>query len=255
MLSKSFSHRQAILRAIAFPAWVIGSFFIVQFILSLVFVGLQAVGVPFQSINKNILNTFFALLIYSLTIFVVIVLPKKLKKGNSSREELGFTRWPVWSDLLLAPAGFVVYAIISGLLVSAANFIPGFNTGQIQDTGFSQLQTQFELVLAFLTLVVLAPIAEETLFRGYLFGKLKKTIPVWVAALITSVLFGLVHIAFSASPNWPLVLDTFILSLMLCALRQVSGSLWPSILVHMIKNGLAFYLLFLSPALLNTMGG
>jgi membrane protease YdiL (CAAX protease family) len=109
--------------------------------------------------------------------------------------------------------------------------------------------------LAFFTLVVLAPVAEETLFRGYLFGKLKHSVPVWAAALITSVLFGLVHVAFSAQPDWPLALDTFVLSLMLCTLRQVSGSLWASMLLHMIKNGVAFYILFLSPIISHTMGG
>jgi membrane protease YdiL (CAAX protease family) len=254
--SSNLSRKQRVIRAIAFPVWVFVSFFLVQIVLSLVLLGLEKLGVPFANTNQNILNTIFALLVYGLTILVVIGVPKLAKRVGSNREELGLMRLPVWSDLLLAPAGFLVYAFISGLLVSAAShFIPGFDTGQVQDTGFSAINTHLELILAFFTLVVLAPVAEETLFRGYLFGKLKHSVPVWAAALITSVLFGLVHVAFSAQPDWPLALDTFVLSLMLCTLRQVSGSLWASMLLHMIKNGVAFYILFLSPIISHTMGG
>ncbi len=252
----NLSRRQRALRAVAFPAWVFVSFFVVQVILSLLLVGLQKIGVSFHAVNQNILNTVFAVLVYGLTILMVIGVPKLAHRASLSRQELGLARLPRWSDLLLAPAGFVVYAIVSSLIVAAAiHYIPGFETGQVQDTGFSQIHTNVELVLAFFTLVVLAPIAEETLFRGYLLGKLKRVLPVWGAILITSALFGIVHIAFSAQPDWPLALDVFLLSIMLSSLRQLSGSLWAPMLVHMIKNGIAFYILFLSPIISHTMGG
>lgn len=55
-------------------------------------------------------------------------------------------------------------------------FIPGFNIEQRQQVGFnpSTITTQFELILVYFTLAVLAPVAEETLFRGYLFGKMRR---------------------------------------------------------------------------------
>ena len=103
--------------------------------------------------------------------------------------------------------------------------------------------------MAFLTLVVIAPVAEETIFRGYLLGKLRKFVPVWLAILATSVLFGAVHGA------WNLAIDTFALSVVMSLLRQNTGSLWASILLHMTKNGIAFYILFINPAILHTLGG
>jgi membrane protease YdiL (CAAX protease family) len=43
-------------------------------------------------------------------------------------------------------------------------------------------------------------------------------------------------------------LDTFTLSLVLCYLRQKTDSLWPGIMLHALKNGLAFMSLFLIAA-------
>ena len=98
-------------------------------------------------------------------------------------------------------------------------------------------------------LVIIAPVAEELLFRGYLLGKLRKHAPLWVAILVTSVIFGAIHLA------WNVGIDVFALSIVLCVVRVVSGSLWPSIMLHMLKNGLAFYLLFINPTVLSTLGG
>jgi hypothetical protein len=102
--------------------------------------------------------------------------------------------------------------------------------------------------------VIIAPIAEEVLFRGYLLGKLKKSVPIWLAILITSLLFGAFHLVNSGNYSWNLAIDTFALSIVLCSLRVLTGSIWASILLHMVKNGIAFYLFFISPLLLVTLG-
>jgi membrane protease YdiL (CAAX protease family) len=74
-----------------------------------------------------------------------------------------------------------------------------------------------------------------------LYGKLKNRVPAVVAAIVTSLLFGLAHF------QWNVAIDVFILSLILCALRSLTGSIWAGVLVHVIKNSLAYYLLFVAP--------
>ena len=210
---------------------------------------LSWMGVSFIAVNDALLNTLFMALIYTLTLVMTVGLPWLALRSRTTKEDLGLTRYPSWLDLLLAPSSFIVYALVSSLLLAlAASLLPFVDIDQVQDVGFSQLTTGYELLLAFIALVIVAPVAEEVLFRGYLFGKLKKHVPVWVAVLMTSLLFGIVHGA------WNVGIDTFVLGIMLCLLRIISGSLWPSILLHMIKNGLAFYLLFINPSLLSTLG-
>lgn len=235
---------------IALPIWVLVSFVLVQIVIYLLLNGLDAIGVPFGEMNQAVLNSITGVVIYGLTIGMVVGVPWWLKKYRTSTDEIGLKNWPRWLDLLLAPAGFLVYLLISGLLVwFAMQYLTFIDFQQTQDTGFSGLSQRYEYILAFLTLVVIAPVAEEVLFRGYLFGKLRKYVPLWVAILITSVLFAFVHGA------WNVAIDVFALSIVLCVLRVVANSLWPSILLHMIKNFIAFYLLFINPTLLSTLGG
>jgi membrane protease YdiL (CAAX protease family) len=136
------------------------------------------------------------------------------------------------------------------ILVMVMSFIcPWINFDQAQDTGFSGISQNYEYIVAFLALVVIAPFSEEIIFRGYLFSKLKKYLPIWAAIIFTSVTFGAAHMA------WNLAIDTFALSVVACVLREMFGSIWPSILIHMMKNGLAYYLLFINPDLLTKLVG
>ena len=67
------------------------------------------------------------------------------------------------------------------------------------------------------------------------------------AAIITSLMFAVGHLQFgSGAPLlWVAALDTFVLSLVLCYIREKTDSLWPGIFIHAIKNALAFSVLFL----------
>ena len=101
-------------------------------------------------------------------------------------------------------------------------------------------------MLAFITLVVIAPIAEELVFRGYLYGRMREKFSqvttqltaAIIASLLVSILFGIVHL------QWNVGVNVFALSLVACAMREFTGTIYAGILLHMIKNGLAFYFLF-----------
>lgn len=229
--------------AIALPVWVAGGFVLAQVIVSELVSGLRAIGVSFVSLNESLFQTMASVVIYIVAILIVIGVPWAVKKFRTSRGELGFGTHMTWMDLLLAPAGFIVYALLSAALTAIAMHFPFYNVDQVQDTGFSQLGHSYEYILAFFTLVIVAPFCEETLFRGYLLGKLRKYLPIWVSILITSAVFGILHL------EWNVGVDVFALSIVLCLLRVGTGRLWPSILLHMIKNGIAFFFLFINPLL------
>ncbi|HRN90767.1 MAG TPA: CPBP family intramembrane metalloprotease [Candidatus Saccharibacteria bacterium] len=232
------------------PAWVFGGFIISQLIVIALIKVLELTGVSLELINQTTLNTLFSILIYVITLVLVIGLPWLVHRYKTSKQELGITRLPSWTDIWLAPTGLIIYFLLSAVLILAATqLLPWFNVEQVQDTGFDKLNLRFEYILAFVSLVIIAPLAEETLFRGYLYGKLRKTVPIWAAILVTSILFGAIHGA------WNVAIDTFALSVVLCILREMTGNIWASVLLHMLKNGIAYYLLFINPILLTTLGG
>jgi hypothetical protein len=236
--------------AVLIPGWVLIGFGLAREFLFAVIQTFAYLGVPFDAMNKTVLNFMLAACIYILSVVIVIGVPWWVKKYKTSREELGLTRLPSWMDILLAPAAGVFYIICSiALLAFVKAYVPEIDLDQVQETGFSNLNSQYELILAFITLIIIAPVFEEVLFRGYLYGKLRKAVPIWLAILIVSVVFAVVH------GQWNVALDVFVLSIVLCILREMTGNIWAGILLHMCKNGLAFYFLFVNPVLLRTMGG
>ena len=203
-------------KILVLPIWVVAGFFLATYILEALIYVVLSFGWSLAGVDTSIVNALLAAIIYAMTIAIVIGVPWLVSRSRTTKDDLGLTRLPSWMDIILSPAGFIVYFLGSALLVYvAAQIIPGFSSGQVQQTGFSHLSHYYEYLLAFITLIIVAPVAEEVLFRGYLFGKLRKYVPFWAATLITSVLFGLVH------GQWNVGVDVFALSIVLCSLREI----------------------------------
>lgn len=240
--------RRNLWMVVVLPAWFLASFFMAQAILLGLVWLLNALKMPISSLNPSIANTLLSALLYIITLILVGVPPLLIGRSRLSKNDIGFSRLPSWTDIFITPAGLIIYLILSSLLMLlATHLFTWVDATQAQNTGFNDLNQNYQYILAFITLVVVAPVAEETLFRGYLYGKLKKYMPFWVAIIVTSVLFGAIH------GQWDLAIDTFALSVVLCFLRESTGSIWASILLHMTKNGIAFYFLFINPLLLSIM--
>lgn len=239
-----------IIRTIVYMVWVFSAFMLASILVQIIAEILVTLGVPLSQMNQSILVTTISGFVYILAIVITIGVPYLVKKERVSREQLGLAKYPRLLDVFAAPIGFFVYIVITAVLAYIAMMIlPFYDSTQAQDVGFTALSVHYEYILAFLTLVIIAPAGEELLFRGYLYGKLKQWLPVWAVVIVTAGLFGLAHGA------WNVGLDTFALGLVLASLRAYTGSIWAPLLLHMIKNGLAFYLLFINPSFLSTIGG
>ena len=84
-----------------------------------------------------------------------------------------------------------------------------------------------------------AAITEETLFRGLIYRWLRQRRGIAVSALVSAVLFALVHPYLYASSVDMFLLFAFdltALSILLALLFEISGSLWPSIIAHASNN-------------------
>ena len=102
-------------------------------------------------------------------------------------------------------------------------------------------------MVAFIILVVVAPVAEELIFRGWLYGKLRPMLSakmsdaasMTISIFLVSLLFGIVHM------QWNVGVNVFAMSIVLCGLREITGTIYAGILMHMVKNGVAFWLLYI----------
>lgn len=195
--------------------------------------------------DKTLLQFGYILLAEGLMLACLVWL---FRKRGISRRDIGLTR-PRWKDLAYGAGSFIVYISAYVMLLQVVRLlIPGFDANQRQDIGFGDASGLVPLLLVFFALVVLAPVTEEILLRGFFFGSLRRRYRFIIAAIPTSLLFAALHLGGGeqgAGLLWVAAIDTFVLSMVLCYLREKTGRLWASILLHAIKNGIAFTALFI----------
>jgi len=86
--------------------------------------------------------------------------------------------------------------------------------------------------------VIVAPVAEEVFFRGFVFAGLRQRYDWKKAAFISSALFAVIHVAPTA------MIPIFILGYIFAYLYHRSNSIWPAILMHVSTNALALGLAY-----------
>lgn len=220
-----------------------------QFVVSYAMVmTVDMAGLGREVLTQPVWNAVFAAVTYGLCLLLVVFVPWKVLNMKTNREELGLTGLPTWTDIGLAPVGFVVYFVVAILFMALLSAVfPDVDWEQAQDVGFENLFFISDKILAFVALVVLAPVAEEIIFRGWLYGKVRSRMPAWVGILVVSALFGLMHLGWNAEAlQWNAAANIFCMAVVLCVLREITGTIWSGIVLHMLKNGVAFYLLFIS---------
>lgn len=146
--------------------------------------------------------------------------------------------WPEWyrlavaGGLLCVPLASLINYVFQSLLGGPFD---NPQLGMLAPEGFS-----WTSLLTMLLLVgVLVPLIEEIIFRGLLFGWLRKHLPFAAAAPIVALLFAVAH------QVWVLVPVLFFMGLVLAAATERSGSLWPPIILHGTFNSamtIAYYI-------------
>ncbi|MFI5275279.1 MAG: CPBP family intramembrane glutamic endopeptidase [Candidatus Saccharimonadales bacterium] len=199
--------------------------------------------------NTWITNSVAAQFVYVLIAegLTILAVWQFLKHYHVSLKTIGIKRFKS-VDILYAIAGFGLYFISYAILLQiVTKLIPSLNVNQQQQIGFSNASGVGQLVLTAISLVILPPIAEEILMRGFLYTSLRKSMPKIIAALITSIIFASGHLEFGqgAPLLWIAAIDTFVLSLVLVFLREKTGRLWASMGVHALKNTIAFTSIFI----------
>ena len=159
-------------------------------------------------------------------------------RGKEPKLEGGWLQWR-WRPL----ASALRRAVIQVLMVLPLVTLVGWLLDQLvsKASGSNPLlelvlttTNPLALLLFAITATVLAPLFEETLFRGVLLPVLGKRYGgVW-GVVISALVFGIAHLSLGELPA------LFVLGLGLGWLRLQSGRLGPSVLMHGLWNGLTF---------------
>jgi uncharacterized protein len=145
----------------------------------------------------------------------------------------------------LGVAALLVVDVPVGLLVDAT---AGEQMPEIQEGMREALLDPASAVPALLAIVVIAPVAEEILFRGLLFQGLRRRLSFPAAAVVSSVLFAAVHIEPTLVGSLFVGTGAFLYGMLYAWLLHRYGTLWLPIAAHAARNGVVALLVLAGAA-------
>ena len=237
---EKYKKRLTIFWALAITLWVGFVFFAAQIVVFLI--ARMLINAVNWSINENVAQTVCMVISYALALGVLILVAKKIFSAQVTRDSLGLRGLPTWTDILLSPVGYIVSLLGAVAIVYVMQLIlPVVNWSETQDVGFNNVVSSMDRIITFVALVILAPLMEELIFRGYLYSRLRGKMSALPAIILVSVLFGVMH------GQWNVGIVVGVMSVVLCIAREMTGTIYAGILMHMIRNGIAFYMLYVNP--------
>lgn len=229
------------LALISLPLGVILAFYLTRWLLSYAVQGFMvSFGGGWLANDEILFNLIISIISYCIILAILSLLPIKTLFGKETAGPVDDSRkHDIILHIILAVAGFIAYYLISLLLANLFSNFPWYNAGQEQEVVYSSASNLTQIILSGVALILVAPYFEESIFRGWLYANLRKLrVNGILAALAVSLAFAFLHGQLNVG------LDTFALSLIACYLYEQTGSIRPAVLLHMIKNSIAFYFLF-----------
>ena len=131
-------------------------------------------------------------------------------------------------------AATVLFSVGFSMLLNLSGFVK--NSQEFQQVAEVQAGTSF--LVAFLVYGILSPLSEELLFRGVIYGYVRKFFDVRTAIVISAILFGIYH------GNIVQAVYAAVLGYLLAYAYEYFGSFWVPVLMHVAINELALIIEF-----------
>ncbi len=225
---------------------LIGLFFtlVPWMILALGLAGLNSNGKPTQphhlSPQADLISAIITFLFSALVEGAFLIAPFYFANrtipafGNHRRSvlnSLGFRHFQWLNALSMIVLLFLAFYLINGFYQYVITvFHLNLQTNDqviLQQSKEAPLTTYATLIAS----VLVAPICEETFFRGFVFAGFLNRMPVAVAILLSSLLFAIAHADLGSFAV------LFFIGLALAFVRWRTRSIWPGILLHLLNNG------------------
>ncbi len=212
------------------PMDLAGIGIVVTFYLVLIVASLRMVGDGQAKLDPGALISTIGFQFITAGIVCAAVIPRV-----RASEWLGlrWTRWPM--VFLIAPACVVgMWFFFYSLQVSGfVGWLESLGVDGVQDSVkvLQESNDPLTLWLMAAAAVIAAPLCEEIVFRGYLYGAAKRFTGPWVAGFFSALVFSSVHGSLVA------LLPLFVFGCLLAYVYEKTGSIWAPIAIHFCFNG------------------
>lgn len=186
--------------------------------------------------KKNIIeiDIFYIMLIQHLVLLAPVLIFILLKKVKL--KDFNFKKIAAIESLITSAKYFILYLlIVSGIQLISKYLnlnVPGIGQAPDYNTIFSELNT----IQLFISVVILAPIVEEILFRGLIYKAINGSYKLKI--ILNSLVFAFIHFQFE------IVVQLFILSLIISYIRYKTDNINAAIIFHAFNNLITFIALY-----------
>ena len=185
-----------------------------------------------SQVHLHVLSTFFS---KALVFLLVLLYSRKIgifsKRSGQKRSLFAFTKSTVSNFIVAISLAYFSYFIWN----IALDFLKKFGVSmsleeQVPVKLLSDIQNTFFLTLFVFQIIVIAPIVEEFVFRGYVYRVLKFRSNNSVACIVTAIIFALLHFNISA------FIPLFVFSICLTRAYESSSDIREPIVMHSLFN-------------------
>ena len=159
-------------------------------------------------------------------IYLIALRPKKL-----SWAEIGVRRFARkdWKIIFL----YTIIVMLGAIIITMVTSLIG-NTWENSKTEAIQQNVNFLTVfIAFISATIISPIYEEMFYRGFLYRWFRTRVGMVGALFLSSIIFTIAHI-----PTYNAMPVNFFSGIVFAFAYEKTNSIWPSVLIHGISNGI-----------------
>jgi len=193
-------------------------------------------------LRLNIVSDFslFAIILYVIgSMVAVYILKNYLNIKGMSLSDIGITKQFPKSSFLYIVVGIIIGSFLYTLVEYLLQLVNVNMYWRSVKTTYIILNTPVDPILTIIFAVIIGPICEEIIFRGYVLTTfLKKGYKNYTAILLSSLIFTSVHIYHGPG----VLLFIFFWSFIPSILYLKYKSLFPAMLMHSINNTIAYIL-------------
>jgi membrane protease YdiL (CAAX protease family) len=213
-------------------AWLAPVFTVLGFVVF----GVASRGDPTPLIEKLFESTAqFALLAYTVgQVVAALVLICFVKRGGLGFRDIGFSGRLTGQGAILALAGWFIafwlyYAVEKSLSLAGIKMF-------WNESGFFALDSVWRVVIVVVATLVVAPLAEEMIYRGYVLQALLARLRKPVAAVLSALVFASIHVGMGPGFAIYIFLGALILAYLYVKFRNV----YACVLMHLMNNVVAY---------------
>ncbi len=174
-------------------------------------------------------GTLLTLEMQPILICLLLLIYMTLYRGLNPAEMFGLRQMSTSSAVAQAAISFVLVYVVLILVMNFVVEVPDKSQQDLVNEFKNADNLTFKIVLA-LAAVIIAPLTEELMFRGFLYGVTKRFTDRWFAAFFTALIFAVMHHHVGS------LIPLFLLAVGLAVVYEITGCLLVTVFMHAMFN-------------------